>query len=261
MLGLIHKLAQAHGQNRQQGQHADQRKQHALGQHQSHIVTHLELHQREHQEADDGGQRTGYNGRKRFAHGLGHGVFDFHPLISEFPKAFHQEDGVVHGNRELQDGRTGVGDKGYFPKDQIGSAADDDGHAYGNEKQQGLQKRRGGKDQDHKDQRHRNQKDFLNFLGAANLRFIALHRVPGHGVVLTDDGPNLAERVFCILRIHICGDQRVAILVPCVQGILIHHLHRNGHIHAVVQPGYIFNPFHLGNLPLIFQRFRNGDVL
>ena len=57
---------------------------------------------------------------------------------SIYKKLMEQKDGIVHGDRKLQNGGGGGCDKGNLTKNQIGAQVQYDSDADGDQKQEGL---------------------------------------------------------------------------------------------------------------------------
>ena len=70
-----------------------------------------------------------------------HGVGLFRPFFLFLPVAVHQNDGVIHGQAQLQDGADGIGVLGYGTENQVGSHVKKDRHSDGKQKNKGFRVR------------------------------------------------------------------------------------------------------------------------
>ena len=110
MAGLVDKRAEEHQQARHDNERREQREENGFDEAQRHIGAELELHEEHGDQTADGRERTGAD--------LGDGLAQRHNdrlaqgqgavLLLE---AVAKDDGVVDGERQLQDARHGIGDK------------------------------------------------------------------------------------------------------------------------------------------------------
>ena len=136
------------GQRRKHAQHAEG---HALGQHHAQIRADLKAHEQKHQQPYDGGNAAAGDGPKgggqRVLHRLRPVIHDSQLLTV----AVHQDNGVVHGQRQLQYGghaRRHVGD---LAQKIIRAQVQRYGHSDGHEEQQRLKIAVAGQQQDQQD--------------------------------------------------------------------------------------------------------------
>ena len=107
-----------------------------------------ELHGAEGQEAGNRSERASGQGAEGRCHGFRHGVPDIlvlHLLLFIAPV---EEDGIVHGHRQLQNSRDRLGDIGDLPEDDVGAHVIDYGEADAGEEQEGDDRRFKGQEQD-----------------------------------------------------------------------------------------------------------------
>ena len=123
--GAVH-LQQDGGQHQYHGGHAQH---HALGHDDAQVHAQGQPHEAQGQKARDGGQGAAGQGLEGGHDGGGHGV----PLVRVAGDLLHiavvEEDGVVHGDAQLQHRRDGLGDKRDLTLEEVGAEVIDHGQA------------------------------------------------------------------------------------------------------------------------------------
>ena len=139
---LFHRLAddliRPQDQPRQHREHAQQTKQHALGQHDAEIHADLKAHEHQHQQTDDRRDRAAGDraeGRRERAR---HGALAVVALGQLLPVAVHEDDGVVHRERKLQNGRDTRRDVRRLAEEDVRALIEQHRHADRQQKQHRL---------------------------------------------------------------------------------------------------------------------------
>ena len=140
MPGLLQRTVedQDHG-----GKHrytADHAEDDALCHDDTHIQTHGKAHEHQSHETGHCGNGAAYNGGKSLINGISHSLLTITVgiLLLSFV-AVPQEDGIVHGDRQLQHRRQGLGHIRYLSLDKIRSQIVDNCHTDGQQEEQGNQ--------------------------------------------------------------------------------------------------------------------------
>ena len=153
---LTDDLIRPQDQPRQHREHAQQAEQHALGQHDAEIHADLKAHEHQHQQSDDRRDRAAGDraeGRRERAR---HGTLAVVALGQLLPVAVHEDDGVVHRERELQNGRDARRDVRRLAEEDIRALVEQHRHADRQQKQHRLKVRRAG---DEQDRRHKHDRE------------------------------------------------------------------------------------------------------
>ena len=124
-------LQQNGGKDQNDGGHAQY---HALGHNDADIPAQGQPHKAQGQKAGHGGKGGAGDRFESGHHGRGHGV----PFILIMGQLFHipvkEEDGVVHGDSQLEHGGHRLGDKGDLAQEDVGAEVVDHGQPDGQQK-------------------------------------------------------------------------------------------------------------------------------
>ena len=163
MVGLVDALGEEHQKAGHQGEYGEQAEENGLDQHGAHIIAQPEAHERHGQQAGNGGQAGTGNLRDGLAQCLNAGLTgrQMFPLLGE---AVTQNDGVVDGQRQLQNHGHGVGDKGDFTHQEVGAHIQYGGCQEGQHQHRDFHISMGGEQQHRNDDEgghHHDDGDFL----------------------------------------------------------------------------------------------------
>ena len=153
---LAHELIRPQNQAGQHREHAQQAAQHALGQHNAEIHADLEAHEHQHQQSHDRRDRAAGDRAERRRERARHGSLAVGIGLQLLPVAIHEDDGIVHRERELQNGRDARRDVRRLAEEDVRALVDEHGDADRDEKQHRLEVRRAG---DEQDRRHKHDRE------------------------------------------------------------------------------------------------------
>lgn len=122
------------GEDGEGAEHADE---YALGKHDAELRPKLEAQKHKRQQSHDRGKRAGGDGGNRTGERRFHGRNLVAVRDLFLPVAIHQNDGIVHGEHELQNGPDRCGHLIDVRKQDVRSHVEHDGDADGDEKQHG----------------------------------------------------------------------------------------------------------------------------
>ena len=211
-------------QRGKEGADADHAQKHALGQHHAQIPADAETHEDQHDHAHHGGHAGGEDG----GHGLGqcrfHGGHAVRLILQLLPVPVHEDDGIVHGQDHLQQGRDGEGDVRDLPLNEVRPHVDEHGDADGGGKEHRLEPGAAhGEEDDHEtghgESHHAGRQDALAHVGVLPHHLIPV-KAPVDGLF---DGDLLLGGVG-IIRVH----HKEGVIVLVVIGIarfVIHVFH------------------------------------
>ena len=148
-------LIRPQDQPRQHREHAQQAEQHALGQHDAEVEADLKAHEHQHQQADDRRDRAAGDRAEGCRERARHGALAVVALGQLLPVAVHEDDGVVHRERELQNGRDARRDVRRLAEEDIRALIEQHRHADRQQKQHRLKVRRAGDEQNDRQDRQR----------------------------------------------------------------------------------------------------------
>ena len=146
MLGLVNPTAEQHQQAGHQGKHRQQAENNGLDQNHGHVNTNAEMHEAQRRQARNGGQRTGGNFRNGLAQGRHAGIPHILGLVL-IRKAMAQNDGVVNGQRQLQNHRHRIGNKRNCAENKVGALVQQGRRAEGEHQHRHLRVGAGGQHQ------------------------------------------------------------------------------------------------------------------
>ena len=121
MAGLLERFIQQEDQRRQHGNAADDPQKNALCHDDTKVKSQSEGHEAQGNESGDGGDGAPDHGGEGVADGGGHSLFMIGELLPFFVVAVPEEDGVVHGHGQLQNGGEGFGDVGDLAHEVVGA--------------------------------------------------------------------------------------------------------------------------------------------
>ena len=142
-------------QHKNDGGHAQH---HALGHDNADVPSQGELHEAQSRKARNGGQRAAGKRAEGRHNGLGHGVPPVLMPLTLLPIAMVEENGVVHGDTQLEHRRDGLSDIRNLPHKYICAKIIEDGHADAGKEHKGqhggFQRHRHRRQGQHHRQRH-----------------------------------------------------------------------------------------------------------
>ena len=160
MLALHDGLIEEHDEHGLQNYHREQGQEHAFRQHEAEVVTHAELHEEEGDKAAYRGQSAGGDGGERLGQRRDHRVARVKFDAQLFVIGMHEEDGIVHRQRQLQYGRAGGSYRGDGPhgvaRDDIAAHVEQNGDAERGEEDERFEIGMRGEEQYEK---HRHDRD------------------------------------------------------------------------------------------------------
>ena len=160
MLALHDGLIEDNDEHGLQNYHREQGQEHAFRQHEAEVVTHAELHEEEGDKAAYRGQSAGGDGGERLGQRRDHRVARVKFDAQLFVIGMHEEDGIVHRQRQLQYGRAGGSYRGDGPhgvaRDDIAAHVEQNGDAERGEEDERFEIGMRGEEQYEK---HRHDRD------------------------------------------------------------------------------------------------------
>ena len=144
--GLVDQLAEQHQQAGHQRKDRQHTEQDGLDQHSSQVAANAKVHERQGGQAADGGQRGG----RDFRDGLGkrgNAGFPHAQRLVLVAEAVAQNDGVVDGQRQLQNDRDRVGDEADGAAQEVGAHVQQGGGTKSHDEHRHLGVRTGGQRQ------------------------------------------------------------------------------------------------------------------
>ena len=135
---LTDDLIRPQDQPRQHREHAQQAEQHALGQHDAEVKADLKAHEHQHQQSDDRRDRAAGDRAEGCRERARHGTLAVVALGQLLPVAVHEDDGVVHRERKLQNGRNARRDVRRLAEDDVRALIEQHRHADRQQKQHRL---------------------------------------------------------------------------------------------------------------------------
>ena len=158
VLRLLQGLIQHKDHRRQHGDAAQHAQQHALGHDDAQIPTQREAHEAQGDEAGNGGHGAADDAGESGVDGGGHGVLFAFTKRQLLVVAVPEEDGVVHGDGQLQHGGQRLGDVGNLAQEEVGAQIQQDHGADGGQEHEGdqpaVQKQQHGHARQRYGQRH-----------------------------------------------------------------------------------------------------------
>ena len=162
-----------HGRHKQND--SNQADYNSLGQHDSHIKPNAELHKSQHDKAHDGRQAAGENGAER----LVDSVSECLPLLNSllfFPGVgVNQENGVIHGNCQLQYSRHAVRQEGNPAQKNIGALINKDRHSHDGQIEHRLKPGIGGNTENQKNHQDAQSQNHVHFPADIFFQRLVLH--------------------------------------------------------------------------------------
>ena len=177
MVRAVDGLGEGDEQARHQQEDRGEAQQDRLDEHHAHIHAEPELHEGQGQQAGDGGEAAGGD----LGNGLaqrGDGGLPGRLVLMLLHVAVAEDDGVVDGQRELQDDGDGVGDEGDLAHQVVGAHVQQGRRAEGDQKHRDLRVGPGGKEQHQDDDDHRDQVHHQHLLidyGLERVAHLAVH--------------------------------------------------------------------------------------
>ena len=164
VFGFVNEGAEQHQQAGHEGEHRQQAEQDGLDEHHRQVPPDAELHKAQRRQTADGGQRGGGNFRDGLAQGNDAGLPGGLGLVL-VGIAVAQNDGVVDGQRQLQNHRHRVGNKADFAQQKVGAHVQQGGGKEGEQQHRHLGVGAGGEQQHHHndDCRHRHDDHHFAF--------------------------------------------------------------------------------------------------
>ena len=200
VMGMVYGIGKGQKQPRHQEEHREQAHQDSLRQHDAHIVANAELHEHHGHHAGHRGQRAGGNLRNGLAQGHDHGLPGVLVLML-LHETMAEDDGIVHGQRQLQHHGDGIRDKADGAEPVIRPLVQDGRHDEGHQEHGNLRVC-SGSEQQHRHDDHPGQQQYYSHV------IIQIPRVP---LLLADIG-----RI-----VHIISGQGIQNRVQILQGALI----------------------------------------
>ena len=244
---------------------ADDTQQHALGHHNAQVAAQGEAHEAQGDEASDSGDGAADDRGEGLVDGHGHGLVMVGGALELLVVAVPQEDGVVHGDGQLQHGGQGLGDVGYLAEEVVAAQIEHNAHADAGQKYEGhqpavQQQHHGGAGTGHR-QRHINGLLLL----AQVLQVGDQRRHAGDEALLSGDGADVTDGVHG----HILAGGRVEEHrhhggVPAVKGVIElvgQHLHGYRQVGQRVVPQHGIHMVHGLDLLLQGGYVPDGHVL
>ncbi len=136
------------------GQEADQD---PLAHDQADVSPQAQLHEDQDDKARKGRKGRGEDGGDGVFDGPGHGLLGGLPLLLFFHISSVEEDGIVHGDRQLEGGGDGLSDVGNLAQEEVGPEVVGHGVADGQDEDKGDDGRLIGQGEDNDSQNHREQ--------------------------------------------------------------------------------------------------------
>ncbi len=136
MGGLLDGLVEHQDQCRQNRNAADDAEHNALCHHDAQVKAQGKAHEAQGNEACHGSHGAAQYRGEGGCNGMGHSLFLGVIVLQVLREAVPQEDGVVHGNAQLQNRRQGHGDVGYLSCENVCAQVIQDCHADTGDKQQ-----------------------------------------------------------------------------------------------------------------------------
>ena len=228
------------GQHRE---HAQQTAQHTLGQYDAEIHADLEAHEHQHQQAHDRRDRAAGDRAERRRERARHGGLAVGVGLQLLPVAVHEDDGIVHRERELQNSRDARRDVRRLAEENIRALVDEHGDADRDEKQHRLEIRRAGDEQNDRQNRQREDDDDRRDVRRRGVVAAHGHVVVGEAVGHVALDLRLLVGVVVILRRELVERGVAAVIVVAVRlvGHAVHvrdlrQLLADGKLVARVQP-------------------------
>ena len=238
--GPLKGLVQQQDHGGKDGHAADHAQHHALGHHQAHIQAQLEAHEAQGHEASHRGDGGAHDAGERQADGPGHGLLVVGTVLELLVVAVPQEDGVVHGHRQLQHRGQRHGDEGDLPQQQIGAHVVEYRHADGSHEHQRHQE---AVQQQHHGQYGQPHGDghVDGLLVLANILQVQHHGGhAGNEALLAANTPDLLEGLHgTVFGGGAVEEHRYHGGVVGIEGVvelLGQHLHGDGHVREAVVP-------------------------
>ena len=156
VLGFCHGLGKKHQQARHQGKDREHAEQNGLDEDNAHVKAYPELHEHHSGQTRNGGKAAGRDGGNGGAHRCDAGL----PVLGVLPllqKAVEHDDGVVDGQRQLQNHGHRVGDEGDLPENKIGAQIQQGRYDKGDEQYRDLRIGAGGEQQHQHDDHRRHR--------------------------------------------------------------------------------------------------------
>ena len=263
--GLLQGAVQQQDQRGQQGDAAQHAQQHALGHDQTQILAQREAHEAQGGEARDGGGGAAHHRGKGGVNGVGHGLVGVADLFPLLVVAVPQEDGIVHGDGQLQHRSHSLGDVGDFTQYHIGAQIIDDAHADGEQEDQrgqpAVQKEHhGGAGQQHGQPHVHGLLPLAQILQVGDQR-----RHAGDEALLPRQRTNLPDGVHGHVRrgggVKKHRHQRGVVGVEFLINAVRQKLHGQAQVGNAVVPHHAVHVLHLGDLLLQRRHVLRGHIL
>ena len=243
--GFCDQLVGHKDQAGQHGEDAEQAAKNPLGQHNAQVPSDLEAHEHQHQQAHKGGKGAAGDGGEGVHQGVFHGLPAVGGAADLLAVPVHQDDGVVHGEHQLQNGRNGEGNGGHAAHDQVGAHVDDHGNPDGDQENDGL-KPGGAHDEENHHQQGQGGEQQRRGHAVAAVRVVGFDHHVVLGVGFRDglfDGDFLV-RVVVVFRGQLIKSTAVPVVVLAVLVVRhVRHIRKPGQI-----PGHFF-PLPGGQIP------------
>lgn len=125
MVELFQNFIKGKNESGEDSDGTDDAEEDAFGHDEAEIKAERESHETEGDEAGDGSGGGAKDRGESGFDGLLHGLIFVFGLFEIFAETVPEENGIIHGNGELQDGGKGFGDVGNFAKDKVSAEVDD----------------------------------------------------------------------------------------------------------------------------------------
>ena len=265
MAGPLQGLIQQQDQRGQQGHTANNTQHHALCHHQAQIPAQGEGHEAQGDKARHGGDGAAQDGGKGPADGLGHGLLMIIRMGQLLVVAVPQEDGVIHGDGQLQHRGQRLGDIGDLAEKPVAAQIQQDGNTDAGQKHKGhqpaIQQHHHGSTGAGYGQRHI---DGLLLLTQV-LQVGDQRRHSGNKALSAADAPDLPNGVHGHIRrggrVKKDGHHSGIFRVEGIVKLFRQHFHRDGEIRYRIVPEHCIHMLHLLKLFLQHRHIPQGHIL